>query len=79
MAQGVTTHHHLNVTLGQDKFQHVENNNGQNDYNTTQSGLPNIGYQSGSSSKLKAQLGNEYVGLSLKNKHDRLGSVDFNV
>lgn len=68
MAQAnATTHHHLNVTLGEDKFYYTANNDNQNPR------LPNIGNQSGSNAKLKAQFQNDYVGLSKKNK-DRLGS-----
>ena len=73
MAQAnATTHHHLNVTLGEDKFYYTANN--ENNQNMPR--LPNITGTTGSSARLKHQLGNEYVGLSKKNK-DRVGSMDF--
>lgn len=68
-----TTHHHLNVTLGEDKFYYTANND-----NAANIGLPNI-TQTGSSGKLKAQFQNDYVGLMSKKNKDRLGSQDFNV
>ena len=71
LAQGPTTHHHLNVTLGEDKFYLTAKEDNQH------ARLPNIANQTGSSSGLKTQLGNEYVGLM--SKKSKVGSVDFNV
>jgi hypothetical protein len=68
------THHHLNVTLGEEKFYYSANDN-----NPGSSRLPNITNQSGSSSRLRTHLGNEYIGLMSKKNKDRLGSMDFNV
>lgn len=67
-----TTHHHLNVTLGEDKFYLTAKED-----HLQHARLPNIANQSGSSSRLKTQLGNEYVGLM--SKKSKVGSVDFNV
>lgn len=70
-----TTHHHLNVTLGEEKFYYTANDN-----NQAASRLPNITNQSGSSGKIGAHPGGEYVGLmSKKAQKDRMGSMDFNV
>ena len=60
---GAATTHHLNVTLGEDKFYYTANENGQR--------LPNI-TQSGDSK-------NDYVGLYSSKKAKDRGSMDFNV
>jgi len=60
------------VTLGEEKFYLTAKED-----NLQHARLPNITNQSGSSSRLKTQLGNEYVGLM--SKKSKVGSVDFNV
>jgi len=80
IAQAGSTTHHLNVTVGEDKFYYTANP----DQNPQIPGrLPNIANQSGSSSRFKTQFGNEYVGLmSKKNKGATAaerGSTDVNV
>ena len=62
------------MTLGEEKFYYSANDN-----NPGSSRLPNITNQSGSSSRLRTHLGNEYIGLMSKKNKDRLGSMDFNV
>lgn len=61
---GAATTHHLNVTLGEDKFYYTANENAQR--------LPNITNQSADSK-------NDYVGLMSSKKYKDRGSVDFNV
>ena len=69
MGASATTHH-LNVTVGQEKFMGSQNMDaGQR--------LPNLAPQGGSSVKLNTNVGSEYVGLMNKRKNARMGSMDY--
>lgn len=68
-------HHHLNVTLGEEKFYYTA----ANPENQNSSRLPNITSQSGSSSRLRTHLGTEYIGLMTKKNKGKLGNMDYNV
>jgi hypothetical protein len=75
LSSAAAQHHHLNVTLGDEKFYYTP----ANPENPNASRLPNITSQSGSSSRLRTHLGTEYIGLMTKKNKGKLGHLDYNV